>query len=97
MTAGALFEPDYKMVRFTPDVANWKHTDPSYQVPAFYEVWSRWGPKDDRTFWAQAAAASREFFQRAAHPADRPRPRLRQFRRHALGRPVEPAQRRLPI
>ena len=68
MTAGALFEPDHKMVRFTPDVANWNHTDPSYHVPAFYELWARWGPKEDRAFWAEAAAASREFFQRAAHP-----------------------------
>jgi oligosaccharide reducing-end xylanase len=68
-TAGAIFEPEHKMVRFTPDVDNWKHTDPSYQVPAFYELWSRWGPKEDRTFWAQAAAASREFFQCSTHPA----------------------------
>ena len=69
MTAGALFEPDHKMVRFTPDVENWNHTDPSYHVPAFYELWARWGPEGDRAFWAQAAAASREFFQRATHPA----------------------------
>jgi oligosaccharide reducing-end xylanase len=68
MTAGDLFEPDYKMVRFTPDVANWKHTDPSYHLPAFYEVWARCGPKDDRIFWAQAATASRSFFQRTTHP-----------------------------
>ena len=68
-TAGALFETEHKMVRFTPDVENWNHTDPSYQVPAFYELWSRWGPKKDRGFWAQAAAASREFFQRSTHPA----------------------------
>jgi oligosaccharide reducing-end xylanase len=69
MTAGALFEPNHKLVRFTPDVENWNHTDPSYQVPAFYELWARWGPKEDRDFWAQAAAASREFFQRSTHPA----------------------------
>jgi oligosaccharide reducing-end xylanase len=69
MTAGALFEPDHKMVRFTPDVENWNHTDPSYHVPAFYELWSRWGPKEDQRFWAAAAAASRDFFQRATHPA----------------------------
>jgi len=68
MTAGALFEPDHKMVRFTPDVENWNHTNPSYQVPAFYELWARWGPEEDRAFWAQAATASREFFQRATHP-----------------------------
>ena len=69
MTAGALFEPDHKMVRFTPDVENWNHTNPSYQVPAFYELWARWGPEGDRAFWAQAATASREFFQGATHPA----------------------------
>ncbi|HVU09070.1 MAG TPA: glycosyl hydrolase family 8 [Verrucomicrobiae bacterium] len=68
MTAGALFEPDLKMVRFTPDTNNWNHTDPSYQLPAFYELWARWGPVQDRKFWTQAAQASREFFQRAANP-----------------------------
>lgn len=68
MTAGALFEPDQKMVRFTPDVANWNHTDPSYQLPAFYEVWAQCGPEKDRAFWKAAANASREFFQQAANP-----------------------------
>ena len=69
MTAGAIFEPDRKLVRFTPDVANWNHTDPSYQLPAFYEVWAQCGPRSDREFWSQAAGTSREFFQHAAHPA----------------------------
>ena len=68
MTAGAMFEPEHKMIRFTPDVTNWNHTDPSYHLPAFYEVWARCGPVADREFWAQAAAASREFFQRTANP-----------------------------
>jgi oligosaccharide reducing-end xylanase len=68
MTAGALFEPEIKLVRFTPDVANWNHTDPSYQLPAFYELWAQCGPVADRKFWRQAARASREFFQRTANP-----------------------------
>jgi oligosaccharide reducing-end xylanase len=68
MTAGAIFEPDKKLVRFTPDAANWNHTDPSYQLPAFYELWARCGPEPDREFWAQAAGASRKFFQRTANP-----------------------------
>jgi oligosaccharide reducing-end xylanase len=68
MTAGALFEPKLKLVRFTPDVANWNHTDPSYQLPAFYELWAQCGPAADRKFWAQVARASREFFQHAANP-----------------------------
>lgn len=67
MTAGALFDPDHKLVRFTPDVANWNRTDPSYQLPAFYELWAECGPAADCEFWTQAAAASREFFQHAAN------------------------------
>ena len=67
-TAGNLFEPEYKMVRFTPDVDNWEHTDPSYHLPAFYELWALWGPEQDRPFWAQAAVVSRDFFQHVTHP-----------------------------
>ena len=67
-TAGNLFEPEHKMVRFTPDVDNWEHTDPSYHLPAFYELWALWGPNQDRSFWAEAATVSRDFFQRVTHP-----------------------------
>ncbi len=68
ITAVNLFDIDAKMVRFTPDVANADHTDASYHLPAFYEVWARVGPASDRTFWRQAADISRDYFYRAAHP-----------------------------
>lgn len=67
-TGRAIFDPLQKMVRFTADVADDGHTDPSYHLPAFYELWARWGPLEDRAFWHEAALASRDFFQRAAHP-----------------------------
>jgi oligosaccharide reducing-end xylanase len=67
-TAGELFHPEYAMVRFSPTVEARDFTDPSYHLPAFYELWARWGPVADRSFWAKAAAASREFFQRTTHP-----------------------------
>ncbi|MCU0788804.1 MAG: glycosyl hydrolase family 8 [Verrucomicrobia bacterium] len=67
-TAGALFEPERRMIRFTPDLEHRDHTDPSYHLPAFYEVWARCGPGTEREFWREAAEASREFFQKAAHP-----------------------------
>jgi len=69
ITAGALFEPNQKIIQFTSDVKGWNHTDPSYHLPAFYEVWAQCGPKPDREFWAQAAAASRDFLSRTANPA----------------------------
>ena len=55
------------MVRFVPETSI-PGTDPSYHLPAFYELWARWGPQEDRSFWARAAESSRAFFQKAAHP-----------------------------
>jgi oligosaccharide reducing-end xylanase len=67
-TERAEFNPEQKMVRFTPDTLRRDHTDPSYHLPAFYELWARWGPEVDRDFWKDAAAQSRDFFQKTANP-----------------------------
>jgi oligosaccharide reducing-end xylanase len=66
-TVAAEVNEDAKMIRFTPVVGKDDFTDPSYHLPAFYELWARWGPQADRTFWAQAAQASREFFARTTN------------------------------
>jgi oligosaccharide reducing-end xylanase len=79
VTAGPLFDEPYKMVLFTPSSERPRFTDPSYHLPAFYELWARWGPPEDRPFWAQAAAASRDFFQRSAHPVTALTPDYAQF------------------
>ncbi len=57
-----------KMIRFVPSVKYGDFTDPSYHLPAFYELWARWGPIADREFWAQAADASRAFFPKTVDP-----------------------------
>lgn len=67
-TGGPEFHPDQKMVRFTPNLRRPDHTDPSYHLPAFYELWAQWGPKADRPFWAAAAKISRDYFQKATNP-----------------------------
>ncbi len=71
-TGVALFNPENKMVRFTPDSGNFAkntdHTDPSYHLPGFYELWALWGPEADRRFWSEAAQASRDFFLKTTHP-----------------------------
>jgi oligosaccharide reducing-end xylanase len=56
------------MVLFVPSIMPQPFTDPSYHLPAFYELWARWGPVEDRAFWARAAEASRAFFVKAANP-----------------------------
>ena len=58
----------WKMIRFVPGVDRGDFTDPSYHLPAFYELWARWGPAEDRDFWADAANVSREFFVKTTNP-----------------------------
>ncbi|RZK99075.1 MAG: glycoside hydrolase [Rubrivivax sp.] len=67
VVAGPIMDEEHAMIRFVPEVAI-PGTDPSYHLPAFYELWARWGPSEDRAFWARAAEASRELFHKAAHP-----------------------------
>ncbi len=69
VTAGPLVDDAHQMILFSPSSERAPFTDPSYHLPAFYELWGRWGPPADREFWRAAAVASRDFFPRAAHPA----------------------------
>jgi oligosaccharide reducing-end xylanase len=67
-TVAAEVNEEFKMIRFVPVMTRGDFTDPSYHLPAFYELWARWGPPGDREFWAQAATASREFFVKTTNP-----------------------------
>lgn len=67
-TVGPMVNLDPPMILFVPEVSPQMFTDPSYHLPAFYELWSRWGPEEDREFWAKAAEASRAFFAKATNP-----------------------------
>lgn len=55
------------MILFVPEIMPHPFTDPSYHLPAFYELWARWGPEQDRDFWMRAAEASRAFFPKTAN------------------------------
>src|ERR1700722_12682246 len=63
VTVGPMVDETHAMIRFVPEI-NAPGTDASYHLPAFYELWARWGPKEDRAFWAEAADVSRELFVR---------------------------------
>lgn len=67
-TVHAMVNEEHKMIRFVPNFGRVDFTDPSYHLPAFYELWAKWGPEADRPFWAAAADSSRNFFQRVTHP-----------------------------
>lgn len=67
VAVGPMVDEASYMVRFVPEV-DLPGTDPSYHLPHFYELWARWGPQEERGFWARAAEASRDLFVKATHP-----------------------------
>jgi len=67
-TVGPMMNADPPMILFVPEVSPEPFTDPSYHLPAFYELWAKWGPEADRAFWARTAEVSREFFVKTTHP-----------------------------
>jgi len=64
---GPMVDESHFMIRFVPNVAGGT-TDASYHLPAFYELWARWGPVEDRAFWAKAADVSRDLFYKITGP-----------------------------
>lgn len=65
----AIFDRKEHQVVFAPSAAASKFTDPSYHLPAFYELWAEWAAEPrDRVFWKKTALVSREFLRRTANP-----------------------------
>jgi endo-1,4-beta-D-glucanase Y/chitodextrinase len=68
-----MFNRDQKMIVFVPYATAATYSDPSYHLPAFYELWARWATgwngnqAADRQFWRDAAARSRLFFTQATN------------------------------
>ena len=61
-----MFNSDHKMPVFCPIGNAANYTDPSYHLPAFYEVWALEADQD-KEFWSEAAKASREYFRKATN------------------------------
>lgn len=59
---------EHQLITFTPDRFGGRFTDPSYHVPAFYEVWARWAKDGRSEFWRECARKSREYLHKSIHP-----------------------------
>lgn len=65
-----MFNPATHLVIFSPDRRASGFTDPSYQLPEFYQIWAdRARDPGDRAFYRQAVAAARAAWRREANPA----------------------------
>jgi oligosaccharide reducing-end xylanase len=57
------------VVVFVPYQSSYEHSDPSYHVPAFYELFAEYGPAMDAERWRELAKHSRDFLVSSAHPS----------------------------
>ncbi len=63
-----LINLEHQLITFTPDPFGGRFTDPSYHVPAFYEVWARRAEDGRSEFWRACARKSREYLHKSIHP-----------------------------
>ncbi|MCR2806842.1 glycosyl hydrolase family 8 [Paenibacillus soyae] len=60
-----MWDPATKLIKFVPESP---FSDPSYHLPHFYELFAERADEKDRSFWKEAAAASRAYLHTACHP-----------------------------
>jgi len=61
-----MFNPDNKLIKFVPSM---EISDPSYHLSHFYELYAKYGNKENSSFYLEAAKASREYWKKCCHPA----------------------------
>lgn len=67
-TTRHMMHPDFKQVEFVTTLNVDSFTDPSYHLPAFYELWAVWA-NENNTYWHDVAKISRQYFTKASHPS----------------------------
>ena len=63
-----LINTEHKQITFVPEGNNYNWTDPSYHLPAFYDVWVLYAKDGHEQFYKECADTSRVFLHRACHP-----------------------------
>ena len=63
-----LINTEHKQITFVPEGGSYNWTDPSYHLPAFYEVWALYAKDGHEEFYKECANVSRNFLHKATHP-----------------------------
>jgi oligosaccharide reducing-end xylanase len=63
-----IINTEHKQISFTPERNNYGWTDPSYHLPAFFEVWALYAKDGHEQFYKDCADTSRAFLHRACNP-----------------------------
>jgi oligosaccharide reducing-end xylanase len=63
-----LVNTEHKQISFVPEGDDYKWTDPSYHLPAFFEVWALYAKDGHEQFYKDCADTARAFLHRTCHP-----------------------------
>lgn len=74
-----LINTEHKQITFVPEGNNYNWTDPSYHLPAFYEVWAVYAKDGHEQFYRDCADTSRAFLKRSTHPVTALNPDYAEF------------------
>ena len=59
---------EHKQITFTPDNYGYTWTDPSYNLPAFFEIWAQYAKDGHEQFYSDCADTARVYLHRACNP-----------------------------
>lgn len=59
---------EHKQISFVPEGKGYNWTDPSYHLPAFFEIWAAYAKDGHEQFYRDCADTARAFLHRACHP-----------------------------
>jgi oligosaccharide reducing-end xylanase len=74
-----LINTEHKQITFVPVGNNYEWTDPSYHLPAFYEIWALYAKDGHEQFYRDCADTSRAFLHRACDPVTGLTPEYAEF------------------
>jgi oligosaccharide reducing-end xylanase len=63
-----IINTEHKQISFVPEGGGYNWTDPSYHVPAFYEIWALYAKDGHEEFYRECAEVSRNSLHKATHP-----------------------------
>jgi len=59
---------EHKLITFVPEGRGYEWTDPSYHLPAFFEVWAEYAKDGHEQFYRDCADSARVYLHRAINP-----------------------------
>lgn len=74
-----LINTEHKQISFVPEGGGYNWTDPSYHLPAFYEIWALYAKDGHEQFYRDCADTARAFLHRTCHPVTALNPDYAEF------------------